>query len=171
MLSIFGWVISLEIALRCLSQDYTDDLATLVQVMAWCRQATIHYLSQCCPISLSPYGVTRLQWVNNETGRGFGFRLVNTGVSVLIALVNTQGGIINGIFVGKSKQLSVWNITPFVVRQGIIFFPDMKHSFRSYSKLWLKITVTYHWLPVKAKPEIILFFSSKIDLNCITNEK
>ena len=29
------------------------------QVMAWCRQATSHYLSQCWPSFLSPYGVTR----------------------------------------------------------------------------------------------------------------
>ena len=32
--------------------------------MAWCRQATSHYLSQCWPSSMSPYGVTRPQWVN-----------------------------------------------------------------------------------------------------------
>ena len=31
--------------------------------MAWCCQATSHYLSQCSPISLSPYGITRPQWV------------------------------------------------------------------------------------------------------------
>ena len=37
------------------------DKSTLVQVMAWCRQATSHYLSQCWPRSLSPYGVTRPQ--------------------------------------------------------------------------------------------------------------
>ena len=27
--------------------------------MAWCRQATSHYLSQCWPRPLSPYGITR----------------------------------------------------------------------------------------------------------------
>ena len=32
--------------------------------MAWCRQATSHYLSQCWPRSLAPYGVTKPQWVN-----------------------------------------------------------------------------------------------------------
>ena len=32
--------------------------------MAWCHQATSHYLSQCWPISLLQYGVTRPQWVN-----------------------------------------------------------------------------------------------------------
>ena len=31
--------------------------------MAWCLQATSHYLSQCWPRSLSPYGVTRPQCV------------------------------------------------------------------------------------------------------------
>ena len=29
--------------------------STLVQVMAWCHQLTDHYLSQCWPISMSPY--------------------------------------------------------------------------------------------------------------------
>ena len=32
--------------------------------MAWCRQAASHYLSQCWPWSMSPYSVTRPQWVN-----------------------------------------------------------------------------------------------------------
>ena len=39
--------------------------------MAWCRQATSHYLNHCWPRSLSPYGATRPQWVNilrNATG-------------------------------------------------------------------------------------------------------
>ena len=31
--------------------------------MAWCRQAASHYLGQCWPRSVSPYGVTRPQWV------------------------------------------------------------------------------------------------------------
>ena len=47
-----------------MSLDHTYGKSTLVQVMAWCRQATSHYLSQCCPRSQSPYGVTRPQWVN-----------------------------------------------------------------------------------------------------------
>ena len=58
-----GWGISYEIALRWMPLDLTDDKSTLVQVMAWCRQATSHYLNQCWPRSLSPNGVTRPQWV------------------------------------------------------------------------------------------------------------
>ena len=42
----------------------TDDKSTLVQIMAWCRQATSHYLNQCWPSAKSPYDVTKLQWVN-----------------------------------------------------------------------------------------------------------
>ena len=61
---IDGWAIPCEITLIYMSPDCTDDLSTLVQVMAWCRQATSHYLSQCWPRSLSPFGVTRPQWVN-----------------------------------------------------------------------------------------------------------
>ena len=48
-------------------QDTTDDKSTLVQVMAWCRQATSHYLSQCWPRSMSPNGVTMPQWVKPIT--------------------------------------------------------------------------------------------------------
>ena len=45
-------------------QDLTDDKSTLVQVMAWCRQATSHYPNQCWPRSPTPYVVTKPQWVN-----------------------------------------------------------------------------------------------------------
>ena len=50
-------------ALRWMPRDLTDDKSTLVQVMAWCRQATGQYLNQCWPRSVWPYGVTRPQWV------------------------------------------------------------------------------------------------------------
>ena len=60
---IDGWGISCELALGWMSLDITHDKSTLVQVMAWCRQATSHYLSQCWLRSLSPYGITRPQWV------------------------------------------------------------------------------------------------------------
>ena len=40
-------------------QNPIDDKSTLAQVMDWCGQATSHYLSQCWPRSMWPYGVTR----------------------------------------------------------------------------------------------------------------
>ena len=63
---IDGWDIPFEIAIRWLLLDLTDDQSTLVQVMAWCHEATSHYLSQCWPRSVSPYAVTRPQWVNQQ---------------------------------------------------------------------------------------------------------
>ena len=66
---IGGWGISCEIALIWMLLDFTDDQSSLVQVMAWCSQAPSHYLSQCWPRSLSPYGVTRPQWVNSDESK------------------------------------------------------------------------------------------------------
>ena len=62
-----GWGISCEIAHRWMPQDLADDKSTLVQIMAWCHQATSHYLSQCWPRSMSPNGVIRPQLVNKIT--------------------------------------------------------------------------------------------------------
>ena len=67
ILVIEGWSISCEIALIGMTLDFIDDQSALVHAMAWCRQATSHYLSQCWPRSLSPYDVTRPQWVKGCT--------------------------------------------------------------------------------------------------------
>ena len=42
---------SCEVALRRMRQMTFDDKSTLVHVMAWCCQATSHYLKQCWPKS------------------------------------------------------------------------------------------------------------------------
>ena len=43
--------------------------------MAWCLQATSHFLSHCWSSSMSPYGITRPQWINTlrprQNGRYF----------------------------------------------------------------------------------------------------
>ena len=66
ILVIAGWGICCEIVLILMSLDFTDDQSALVQVMAWCHQATIHYLSQCWPQFLSPSGITRPSWVKGD---------------------------------------------------------------------------------------------------------
>ena len=43
--------------LSCQCHSPTDDKST----MAWCQQATMHFLSQCWPRSMSPYGITMPQ--------------------------------------------------------------------------------------------------------------
>ena len=56
--------ISFVIPIGWTPQELIDGKSTLIQVMAWCRQATSHYLNQCWPRSVSPCGVTRPRWVN-----------------------------------------------------------------------------------------------------------
>ena len=65
-LVIDGWGISWETVVPWTPQVLTDEKSTLFQVMAWCRQATSHYLGQCWPSFLSPYGVIMPQWVNSS---------------------------------------------------------------------------------------------------------
>ena len=40
-----------EMVVRRVTKVHIDDKSTLVQVMAWCCQASSHYLSQCCQIT------------------------------------------------------------------------------------------------------------------------
>ena len=44
----------------------SDDKSSLVQTMAWCHQATNHYLIQYWPRSTSPYDVTRPRWARQK---------------------------------------------------------------------------------------------------------
>ena len=63
---LFYWLVSshhlmIDNALRWMPRNFTDDKSTFVQVMACCRTAPSHYLSQCWP--RSPYGITRPWWI------------------------------------------------------------------------------------------------------------
>ena len=49
-------------------KDLADDKSTLNQIMAWCREATSHYLNQYWVSSMSPYGS---QIYITENMRGF----------------------------------------------------------------------------------------------------
>ena len=55
ILIINGWGIYCEIVLMWMSLDLTEDKSNWVQVMAWCCQATSHYLN--------PMLTTRPQWI------------------------------------------------------------------------------------------------------------
>ena len=50
--------------LRWVPENTIKDKSALLQIMAWCYQATSHNLRQCWTISLLLYNVTRPQWVN-----------------------------------------------------------------------------------------------------------
>ena len=84
-----GCDISSEIAVRLTSRNLCDDKSTLVQVMAWCRQATSRCLNQCLPRSLPPYGVTRPQWVLMRLeAQGFAGHLLQ--IIIVINIYNNQ---------------------------------------------------------------------------------
>ena len=117
--------ISCEIALIWMSLNLTDDQSTLVQVMAWCRQATSHYLSQCWPRSQSPYGVTRPQWLKYNYDRSIthlgwdgqnGHRatrwfLCYWRVCLLTSITPHEGTLRLGIFPVINNNY-LWNLPP-----------------------------------------------------------
>ena len=64
-----------SIAIRWMSLGIIDGKSTLIQTIAWCRQATRLYLNQCWP-RFTPYAVTRhkelkdersCQWLSTKT--------------------------------------------------------------------------------------------------------
>ena len=71
---LFYWLVSSDLCydntVRWMARDRTDDKSKLFQVMAWCHQAPSHYLNQCWPSFMLPYGVTRPQWVKPLTHSG-----------------------------------------------------------------------------------------------------
>ena len=72
--------------IRWMPQNTIDDKLALILVLAWCRQATSHYLSQCwpdLPRPMSPCGVTRPQWVN-KSFNGHASRPANVDVTILV---------------------------------------------------------------------------------------
>ena len=50
-----SWGICCEITLGWLPQNLINEKSTLFPVMAWCHQATNHYLNQCRQRSILPY--------------------------------------------------------------------------------------------------------------------
>ena len=106
-----GWGIYREIALRWISMNPTDDKSTLVQVMAWCRQATSHYLSQCWPRSLSPYGVTRPQWVNTLSSERCGSNFTDVLFKSILRIGNLITSHVIHLRSGPQNPKSTINIS------------------------------------------------------------
>ena len=115
--------VSREIALIWLSPDCIDNKLTLVQVMAWCHQASSHYLSQCWPKSMSPYDITKPQWVNCSA-------LTNTS---LIKVMNRQQTTIET----KDKPIQKYTKRNYkttaglydLSRQVVFHYRENKHDF------------------------------------------
>ena len=63
-------------------KDLVDRKPTFVQVRAWCRQATSHYLNKCLPMFMSPYGVTGPHWFN--------WSECSTNITVLLSHITVE---------------------------------------------------------------------------------
>ena len=71
-----------------MSLVFTDDQSTLVRVIAWCCQATSHYLSHCWPRSLSPHE-NHLSYIPSESDRGQWLNLIFlSGTNELFRYIN-----------------------------------------------------------------------------------
>ena len=55
--------IPIQISLKCVARSLINNKPALVQVMAWRRTGTSHYLNQCWPSSLTHICGTRGRWV------------------------------------------------------------------------------------------------------------
>ena len=110
-----GWGFSYEIALRWMPLDLTDDKSTLVQAMAWCRQAPSHFLSQCWPRSMLPNGVTRPQWVKTQISwEGFKKKRLSNGLQVCCQAISWWRNQVTRISMSQRTHCSlyptVWDI-------------------------------------------------------------
>ena len=72
------WSTKYEIIISWMSQNFTNEKWTLVEVMAWCHHVTSRHLNQCWPRSLSPYGIIRPQWVTAEVN----YNMVHTFINL-----------------------------------------------------------------------------------------
>ena len=100
-----------------MSLDFRDDQSTLVQLMAWCRQAASHYLSQCWPRPLSPYDVTRPQWVNSLSSLCVILHAILSNISnITLTWVN-----IGPVLFGHMASLG-YNVLKRMIEYTVIFF-------------------------------------------------
>ena len=141
---------------------YWYDMSTLVQVMAWCRQATSHYLSQCWPRSMSPNGVARPQWVNSNKSCGTKFiNSLNVTTFKYAQLKSYDTKIINSLNVTtfkhaqfkscNTKFINSMNNTTFNTlrpRQNGRHFADaiFKRIFVN-ENIWIPIKISLKFVP------------------------
>ena len=111
-----------------------DDKSTWVQVMAWCSQATSHYLSQCWPRSMLPNGITitRPQWVKTRQC------MIDTSMTYSKVTV--------------TPLLMNWSYcSPGVGVTKPIFSVPLFSQFSEWSKQWLPVWYHVHIWQVSAQ--------------------
>ena len=135
-----GWGISYEIALKWMPLDLTDDKPTLVRVMAWCRQATSHYMSQCWPRSMSPNGVTRPVWVNNT------IKLQKRVVSIIsnAKYSDSEDSLYRALETLKWVDINKYLTARFMFRYCNNHVPELFNSYFEYYRYYHKCSTFYY---------------------------
>ena len=124
-----------KIALRWSSLDLTNDKSTLVQVIAWCRQVTSHYLNQCWLRSMMSYGVTRPQ-VNPLHAEFFWQNVtiyLNLYHSPILKHHWWQNILMRAIYFPSNKEFSITKVT--------LFSDAFSNMLIAQQNLWLCVTV------------------------------
>ena len=134
---LFYWSLSSDILMIIHSDEChrTGDKSTLVQVMAWCCQATSHYLSLCWPGFMSPYGIAQPQWVKHIQSNSipcFNF-VVSTAPADSLALLGVSYPV---------GQSAVTVMTKFGVvcdyrGTGVLYFCMIVKTFHMTSELYI----------------------------------
>ena len=103
--------------------------------MAWCREATSHYMSQCWPRYLSPYGVTSPQWVN-PFNNGYMGILINTFSSFMFYISRPSDIItLNMLHQTKIDLTIQWMCIRISITMESTFCSDY-HNGRRDLKYW-----------------------------------
>ena len=145
-------------------QGLSDDKSTLVQVMAWCRQATSHNLGQCWPRSLPPYGVTRPQWVNSliciSSHKVYAFQLFKNYFQLFMwyhdktfTSVNIN---LNICFI--SLVISTFYRRIKIENKEHVFFLDIRIDNKGFAFVFFQIYAwhpAYNWLVQRIHPSCI----------------
>ena len=97
-----------------MSLDLTDDMSTLGQVVAWCHQATSHFLNLSWPSSMYPYDDNRPQWVKSESKHPVTWKHDMKMVSSLLALCEGNP-VVTGGFPPKQPLIQSLSFDVFFV--------------------------------------------------------
>ena len=98
-----------------MTRHLTDDVSTLMQVMAWCCQVTNHFLNQILPRSMSSYGV---KYKQRSPIALYAYAAIRNTVSLI---VQTRGhNIVNTPWFDYKHVASCHN--EYVCNRAIFFF-------------------------------------------------
>ena len=101
--------------------------------MAWCLQATSHYMRQCWPRSMFPYGITRPQWVK---------RLISGWMHHQISILDTY------MFVIGLKNHWFWCQLIEVETKWPPFYRQHFQMIFLKENVWISIKIWLKFVPV-----------------------